>query len=168
MISPRSALAYKPFGSRFLHSVQGGVDEHLDEAAGRQDVARQLAVGGERGDEGGQGDETGVGHQRGHFAHPADILLAVFVAEAQVLVEAVADIVAVQQIGVVALMGENLLQGAGEGGFSRSAQAGEPDHQGLLVLLIGAPIPVDGVGVPDDVVAHDFVSEDGFLAVDKE
>jgi hypothetical protein len=75
----------------------------FDELARAEQVAGELALGPERGDGGGQDDEAGVGHQPGHLRDPPDVLDAVGVGEAEVLVQAVPDVVAVEQVGVEAL-----------------------------------------------------------------
>ena len=49
-----------------------------------------------------QHDQAGVDHQLGHLGDAADVLHPVGVGEAEVAVEAVADVVAVEQVGVAA------------------------------------------------------------------
>ena len=49
-----------------------------------------------------QHDQAGIHEQLGRLAHAADVLHPVGIGEAQIAVEAVADIVAVEQIGVAA------------------------------------------------------------------
>jgi len=49
--------------------------------------------------EGAEGDDSGVGEKSSHFRHAADVLLSVLGGEAQVLVQPVADVVAVQTVG---------------------------------------------------------------------
>ena len=63
-------------------------------------------------------------------------------------------IVPVEQIGVVALLGQNLLQRACDGGFTRCTQPGKPDHQRCLGLL-RCPVPaIHRVGMPYNIAAH--------------
>lgn len=79
-----------------LGDLDGDVDVDLDERDGlvvgalpggrRVQVARQLPVRAERRDEGRDGDAGAVREQLGHFADAPDVLGAVRVAEAQVLV----------------------------------------------------------------------------------
>ena len=64
----------------------------------------------------------------------ADVLDAVGVGEAEVLVEAVADVVAVEQVGVPAQRVQALLDEVGDGRLAGAGQAGEPQHAGLLAL----------------------------------
>ena len=85
-----------------LGDRERGVDEDLDELALGQHRADHLALGAERADEGGEHDQAGVGHQLGDLADAADVLDPVGLGEAEVLVEPVADIVAVEQEGVPA------------------------------------------------------------------
>ncbi len=49
-------------------------------------------------DEGGDDDEPGVGHRPRHLGHAADVLDAAYVGEAEVAVQAVAQVVAVQHV----------------------------------------------------------------------
>ena len=79
------------------------------------------ALGPERRDEGGQHDQPGVGHQPRDFADPADVLDAVGLGEAEVAVEPVADIVAVEQEGVPPARDELLLDQIGDGRLARAA-----------------------------------------------
>jgi len=72
----------------------------FDEFTGREQRAGHLPFLAERGDEGGQYDQPGVGHEFGDFGDAADVFGAVLIAKAEVAVQAVADVVAVEQIGV--------------------------------------------------------------------
>ena len=76
----------------------------------RQQVARHLALGAERRDERHEHDQAGIGHQLGDFGHAADVLHPVLVGEAEIAVQAMADIVAVQHIGVAALGVQQLFE----------------------------------------------------------
>ena len=67
------------------------------------------------------------------------------------LVEAMADIVAVQQIGVLAFGGQALFHQIGDGGFARARQAGEPQHHRLLALHRGAGLLVHVQRLPMDI-----------------
>ena len=76
-------------------------------------------------------DEPGIGHQLGDLADAADVLDAVGIGEAQIAVEAVADIVAVEQDRVAPRRVKLLLQQIGDGRFARAGEAGEPQHAGF-------------------------------------
>ena len=93
-------LGVKALGVALLRLGQRRIDEDLDELALRKHLAHHVALGAERRDEGGQHDEAGVGHQPRDFADPADILDPVGLGEAEIAVETVADIVAIEQEGV--------------------------------------------------------------------
>ena len=100
-------------------------------------------LGPERRDEGAQHDQPGVGHQLGDLADAADVLDPVGIGEAEVLVEAVADVVAVEQRGVDAARVEPALDEVGDRRLAGARQAGEPQDAGLLVLQGGARLPRD-------------------------
>ena len=74
-----------------------------------------------------QHDQPRVDHQPGHFRDAADVLHAVVVGEAEILVEAVAHVVAVEQVGVLAQRQQALLDEVGDGRLARARQAGEPE-----------------------------------------
>src|SRR3546814_20221838 len=91
----------------------------LDELALRQHPTHHVAFRAERADEGGENDGPGVRHQLGDLAHPADVLHAVGISEAKVLVKPVADIVAVQQEDIPATGVQLLLTHIVDGRFTR-------------------------------------------------
>ena len=60
-------------------------------------------------------DQPGIGHQLRHLADAADILHAVGIGEAQILVEPMADIVAIEQEGMAVHPHQLLLDQIGDG-----------------------------------------------------
>ncbi len=110
------------------------VDEHLDELALADEIAHHPPLGAERRDEGAQHDQSGIDEQLRHLADPADVLDAVGVGEAEIAVEAVADVVAVEHVGVMAPAMQLGLDELGDGRFARRREAGEPDDAGALML----------------------------------
>ena len=84
-------------------------------------------------------DQAGIDHQLGHLADAADVLDPVGVGEAEIAVEAVADVVAVEQ---------HRCGGRARCSFCSTrlamvdlpepGQAGEPQHRRLLALQLGA------------------------------
>src|SRR5207247_5433413 len=81
----------------------------------------------------------------------ADVLGPVGGREAEVLVEAVADVVAVEDEGVHVALPERLLERHRDGGLPRAGEAGEPDR-GAAVPAQARPIgPRDSALVADDV-----------------
>ena len=125
---------------------------HLDEFARRDHASHHLALGAERRDERGDDDQAGIGHQLRHLADAADILDAIGIGEAEILVEPVADIVAIQQEGVAVHSRQLLLDDVGDGRFARARKAGEPQHGRLLVLEPGMMLAADVCGLPVDVL----------------
>lgn len=87
-----------------------------------------------------------------YLSYPPDVLFPVLWREAEVLVQAEADVVAVQSVARQALLEEMLLEGDGDCGLSRGGEAGEPDGAALLLaeltaLLAGeACVPCDVAG----------------------
>ena len=63
-----------------------GVDEHFQELALAQELARHAALGAEGRDESGEHDQAGIHEQLGGLAHAADIFHPVGIGEAQILV----------------------------------------------------------------------------------
>ena len=110
----------------------------FDKLAFGHHVARHTALGAEGRDEGDQRDEACIGHEFRHLRDAPDIFDAVSIGEPKIAVEAVAYIVAVEQIGVATKRGELLFENVGDGGFARSRQSCEPEHCGLLPLGCGA------------------------------
>ena len=74
------------------------------------ELPRQFPIGDVGRDEGGDGYAPGIGKELGDFSYPADVLLAVLWAEAEVLVEPETDIVAVKPIGALARVQQRLFE----------------------------------------------------------
>ena len=150
----------------------------MEDLSGR--VAGPVAVRAVGRDEGAEHDEARAREQRRHLPHAADVLGAVFGAEAKVRVEAVAHVVAVEHIDLVTHAEQTPLGLDRQGGFAGARQAGEPKHAPVVtvapapvlgrnlmldaaqvggpdrdnVTLIGIPLHVDGTAA-DDLVALD-------------
>jgi hypothetical protein len=112
--------------------------KHLDELACGEQVARHAPLVAERRNEADEDDQAGIHHQLRHLGNAPDVFHPVRLGEAQVAIQAMANVVAVEQIGVLAVGVQALLQQIGDGRFARPRQPGEPDALGLLVLLRGA------------------------------
>lgn len=67
-----------------------------------------------------------------YLSDTANVLIAVLLTEAQVLVEAEADVVAVEAVRGQAQVQQVLFKGGGDGGLARGGEAGEPDGHALL------------------------------------
>lgn len=149
-----------------LGNLNGDINVHLNEGetgalAGRGDfvqLAGSVTVLAVRRDERGNGDGARVGEQLGDLCDAADVLVAVGFAEAKVLVQAEADVVAVQTVGVHAAVVEQLaLEFDGNGGLARGGETGQPDRQTLLVAQGAALGLGQGGGVEGDVAAAGLV-----------
>ena len=87
----------------------------------------------------------------GHFGGAADVLFAVFGGEAEIAVEAVAQVVAVEEEGAAAQGEESTFQRFGDGGFARSGKAGEPEDGGFVAVEFLAHGAGDARLLPGDV-----------------
>jgi hypothetical protein len=83
-------------------------------------LPRQIPIGPIRADEAGDCKRAAVSEQLRDLGDAADVFFAVFRAEAEVLVEAEPDVVAVEAVrgDVVGLAKECLLERNGDGGFT--------------------------------------------------
>ena len=137
--------------------------------------AHHVALGAVGRDEGAEHDQPGFDHQLRDLADAADVLDPVGLGEAEIAVEPVADIVAVEQHGVVAARVQLLLDEVGDGRLAGAGQAGEPEDRGLLLLERGAlgladrerlPVDVGGAAQPEG----DHAGADGVVgeAVDQD
>src|SRR3546814_12634531 len=79
-------------------------------------------------------DLAGVAHQLGDLADAADILDPVSLCEAEVAVEPVTDIVAVEQEAVPVHPVQLLFDEVRDRRFTRPREAGEPEQRGPLIL----------------------------------
>jgi hypothetical protein len=109
---------------------------HLDEFAGRHQIPRQLAIGAKRRDEGRHHDQSGIDEQLRHLGDAADVFHPIGIAEAEIAVEPMAHVVAVEQIGVAAAGVERAFERIGQRRFAGPTQTGKPDHAGPLVLQL--------------------------------
>ena len=133
--SPRRAFLYSPLGSRGSATAERRVHEHLDELARLEQLAGHAPLRAERRDERHQHDEAGVDHQLGHLGHAPDVLDAVGLGEAEIPVQTVPDVVAVEQVGVAPARDQPALEQVGDRRLARAGQPGEPDDAGALPLL---------------------------------
>lgn len=85
-----------------------------------------------------------------HLSYPADVLVPVLLAEAQVLVEPEAHIVAVEAVRGESQVQEMLLERGCDGRLARGGEAGEPDSEALLLAETVALSAGEG-RVPGDV-----------------
>lgn len=101
-------------------------------------LPRQPPIRAVRADEARDGDAGAVGEELGDLGDAPDVLRALGGREAEVAVQAEADVVAVEAVGREGVPQEVLLEGGGDGGFARGGEAGEPDGEAGLVAESGA------------------------------
>ena len=156
----------KSLGVAFLGHVQRRIDVDLEErkAGIVVQLAHEIAISAIGADEAGDGDDPRLGEELGHLADAANVLSTVLSGEAEVLVQAVADVVAVESIGVLALLQEHLLQGDGDRALARGGETRHPQRHALLLHVLVALGRRDFAFVPGDVRC-DLLSHGWFLVV---
>ncbi len=92
----------EPLGIAGFGDGERRIDKDLDEFAGLEDLPRQLPLGPEGRDEGREHDQAGIDEQFGDFRHAPDVFDAIGCREAEIPVDAMPQIVAVEQVGVTA------------------------------------------------------------------
>ena len=120
----------------------------LDEFAGCQHGSHQLAFGAEGGNKCGQDDQARVGHQLGNFTNAPNIFDAIDFSEAEILVQAMAHIVTIEQKAVFAKRIETLLDQIRNGRFARAGQPREPQERRRLMFLFGVRLARDFKRLP--------------------
>src|SRR5688572_19082625 len=144
-------LLVQTLGIALLRGLERDVDVHLDELARLHAGADRIPVLAIWRDEAGDGDHAGVREKLGHLPDPADVLGAILGGKSQVLVQPVADVVAVEPVGMLLHVKQHLLEDDGDGGFAAGAQARHPDRHALLPEKSLALLAGDGTFVPGDV-----------------
>src|SRR6185437_3285856 len=102
--------------------------------------ADPLAIGEVWRDEGGDDDEARAGHQCGDFADATDVLDAVRRREAEIGIEAIAHIVAIEHGHLVALAEEDAFELDGERRLPGAGETGQPDNAAAV------PVEVPAIG----------------------
>jgi hypothetical protein len=85
-----------------------------------------------------------------YLGDAADVLVAVLLGEAEVLVEAEAHVVAVEPVRGQPDVQQVLLQGRSDGGLARGREPREPDGEATLAAELVALVAREG-GMPGDV-----------------
>lgn len=135
---------------------------NLDEISRLHERARLVAVGAEGGDERREHDHARIEKQLGHFSDPPDVLFPVVIREAQVFAEAVADVVAVENIAAEAAAEQLCIHRIGQGAFAAARQAGEPEDGAVVTLPLRLAAAIYRGLMPDDIAGFDHVA--GFTA----
>src|SRR5262245_60256141 len=121
-----AGLAVEPLGIALLAHFKRRIDIDLDELSLLEQIPRHAPLGAERRDERDHDDKASIDEQSRRFGHAADILHPVGVGEAEILVETVADIVAVEHISVAPHGVEPPLKRISDGRLPSTGEAGEP------------------------------------------
>ena len=124
----RARFGVQALGITLLAFLERGVAEHLEEVEAGVGVhfTGQLPVFGQRADRRHQHDLAGVGQQRRHMRQPAQVLRAVGHGKAQVGIQAVPQVVTVENISGKTLFEQLLLDQHGHRRLAGAGQAGEP------------------------------------------
>ena len=85
-----------------------------------------------------------------YLCNTANVLVTALLVKAKVLVQAEADIVAIETVGSKTLLQEVLLESSGNGRLARGRETGEPDG-GTLLLAELATLLAGETSVPGDV-----------------
>ena len=104
---------------------QRRIDEDLYEFAIIEQFAHHVALCMKRRDERAQHDQSGLGHQFGDLANTANVLDPVRVCKAEILVQAMPHVVAVEQHRVSAARVQAGLDQIGHRRFAGARQAGD-------------------------------------------
>mmetsp|Transcript_1424 Transcript_1424/g.5521 ORF Transcript_1424/g.5521 Transcript_1424/m.5521 type:complete len:318 (+) Transcript_1424:356-1309(+) len=132
----RVDLGVQSFGVAVAHDVEVDVHVHFEELQALVDVAlaRRVAVGAVRRDEGDERDDAARVEEARHLADAAHRFGAVGGREGQVAVEPGAHVVAVEHLDVLAMLEhEFLLERARDGRFARPREPRHPERDALLV-----------------------------------
>ena len=140
-----ACLGIQTLGIAAFAVGQRGVDEHLEEFDPGVGVnfSGKFAVLGQRTDCRNQHGQPGVGHQGRDVRQAAQVLGAVGHREPEVRVEAVSQVVPVENVGGTPMFEQRLFGQDRDRGLARTGQAGEPQraplsqplprrHQGLV------------------------------------
>jgi hypothetical protein len=136
-----------------LAGLEAGIDQHLDEISLTHDRADVVAVGPVGRDERREDDDAGIREELRHLTDPADVLAAVVGREAEVRIQAVADVVAVEHVGEPPSLDEGVLGRDRDRRLPRAGKTGQPDRHALLAEHFFAIVPRDVTLVPRDVRA---------------
>src|SRR5699024_2156089 len=98
---PRPRLGIEPFRVARLAGFQTSLDVNLDKLARLHQFTHHIAIRATWRDKSSQHDQAGISHQARDLANATNVLLPILVGEAQIAVEAMADVVAVEQVTVV-------------------------------------------------------------------
>jgi hypothetical protein len=162
---PGASFFVQSLGIAGFANVERRIDENFDEIAGRQCGARMIAIDAIGADESSASNDAGVAEELRHRADAADVFLTVlrgeteaeplgeflavaFLEHARPGVQAVADVVAVENEAPHTAGVKFVIDQIGDGAFSAGAQSGEPENAAGMAVEFFAFFARDGVFVP--------------------
>src|SRR5207248_1213584 len=148
----RARLGVEALRVALGRDLERDVDEHLEELALAEERARRLAVGPERGHERRYHHEARLGEEFRHLRRAPVVLGPVGIAEAEILREAVAEVVAVEHVRVPPERVQTSLDRVRDRRLAGAGKTGEPDDERLLRLEARPRGAVDLERLPRDVV----------------
>ena len=133
LISPRRALAYKPFDVTLLADFQRGIDVDFDKLIAAVHIAHIVARGDVGADRRADDDAAVPRDLGGDETDAADIDVAVFLAEAQALREMGTHHITVEDRHLATVFQQQHGQDIADRRFARAAQAREPEADTLMM-----------------------------------
>ena len=122
---------------------QWRVDKDFKELARFEERAGVIALGTVGADERDDRDKAGIDKQARDLGNPANVFDAIGLGEAEILIQAKANFVTVEQIRVTTGSVQALFQRVRNRGFAGRGKASEPQAQRLLELELGAGLLVN-------------------------
>ena len=116
-----------------------------------EQAARQLALRSEWRNKGDDHNQSGIDQKFRDLGDPANVLYAVGFSEPKIAVKPMANIIAVKDVGVLAVGVQTLFQQVGDRRLARTRKSREPQAAGLLMLHFGAGGFGDFQRLPMDV-----------------
>ena len=137
----QARLGIKAFHVATLTLLKRGAHPHFQEVVVADDVGSHGPHGVVGTDKCGDGHDAGVDKQLAHFGNTTYVLHTVGGGEAEVAVDAAADVVAVKDATEDASLLQLSLESYGDGALSGATEPGEPHHESPLrkeLLLVVA------------------------------
>ena len=103
------------------------------------------------GDEAAERDDAGVGEQFADFPNASDVLRPVLRTEPKVLIQSVADVVAIEDVGEPVPLDEDVFGREGDRALARTGETGQPDQYPILFKQSFTLLSPDVTLVPDNI-----------------
>src|ERR1041384_7636401 len=141
----------KPLDIAPFAFFQRCIDKNLDELSAVEKATRHFALAAEGGNKSDNDDQTGIHQKLGDLGNATKVFDAVSLGKSKIPIQAVADIIAVENVRMFAFGMKALFQQIGNRGFSRTGETGEPEAARLLMFDLGARGLGDVQGLPMNV-----------------